>query len=104
MTENWIERELVGSRVTRLAGSFRKAQFVVLAYRSVLDQPERESVRLGSILHSTDIFKKQIELISRDCIPVTLDDVLLFPRGQKKLPADAIAVTFDDGYLDDDPV
>jgi peptidoglycan/xylan/chitin deacetylase (PgdA/CDA1 family) len=100
MTTNWIKREPVASRVTRLAGSFGQAQVVALLYRSVVDLSEPELVSLDHIMHCTDVFKKHVELISRDCIPVTMDDVLLFTQGEKELPARAVAVTFDDGYLD----
>jgi peptidoglycan/xylan/chitin deacetylase (PgdA/CDA1 family) len=41
-----------------------------------------------------------MELLSRKFTPVSLDDLLLFVRGEKELPGWPVAITFDDGFLD----
>ena len=51
-------------------------------------------------MHSTRCFSQQMELLVRRYNPVPLDDVLLFLRGEKRLPRRPVAVTFDDGFLD----
>jgi peptidoglycan/xylan/chitin deacetylase (PgdA/CDA1 family) len=39
-----------------------------------------------------------MELVAREYSPVSLEEILLFIQGQKQLPKNAVAVTFDDGY------
>src|SRR5438309_602879 len=102
MNAGSIENGLVGSRVSRLAGTFCKAQVIALTYPSVLNQRDRDFITLGRIMSSMEVFRKYTELISRDYVPVSLDDILLFERGEKEIPARAVAVRFDDGDLDND--
>ena len=69
-------------------------------YHSVQDDPSAQFDVLGGIIHSTEVFQGQMEVIARHFKPVTLDDVLLFVKGEKELPSRPIVVTFDDGYAD----
>jgi peptidoglycan/xylan/chitin deacetylase (PgdA/CDA1 family) len=41
-----------------------------------------------------------MELIARRFHPVSMDDVLLYLKGEKSPPYGAVAITFDDGYKD----
>jgi peptidoglycan/xylan/chitin deacetylase (PgdA/CDA1 family) len=41
-----------------------------------------------------------MKIVKRVSHPVPLHDVVLFARGEKQLPRNATAVTFDDGYWD----
>ena len=104
MRKNWIKRGLMASSITRLVGRFNGKGVVILMYHSVMDEPGRESSTLGGIIHSTAVFRRQMELIAREYMPVTLDDVLFFVRGEKELPPRAVVVTFDDGYADNHEV
>ncbi len=69
-------------------------------YHSVMDDPSSAQMTLGSIVHSTETFRGQMEVIARHFNAVTLDDVLLFLTGKQELPPRAVVVTFDDGYAD----
>jgi peptidoglycan/xylan/chitin deacetylase (PgdA/CDA1 family) len=78
----------------------RKKGVAVLMYHSVKEFPAEHVNTLGGIVHSTSIFRQQMELLARRCAPVSMDDVLRFTQGEKDLPAQCFAVTFDDGYAD----
>lgn len=89
------------SGALRTAARLRAPAAVILAYHSVRDNPEIDSDWLGpGITHATSVFARQMELVARRFHPVTLDDILLFVKGEKELPRRAVAITFDDGYLD----
>jgi len=70
-------------------------------YHSVRDSPEDQADWIGpGITHSTKIFTRQMELVARHFKPVDLDEILLCLSGEKRLPRRAVAITLDDGYLD----
>jgi peptidoglycan/xylan/chitin deacetylase (PgdA/CDA1 family) len=74
---------------------------VILTYHSVRYQLEQDADWVGpGITHEQEVFSRQIELIAQRFNPVTLDDVLLFIKGENELPEHPVAVTFDDGFLD----
>ena len=62
MNAGSIENGLVGSRVSRLAGTFCKAQVIALTYQSVLNQGDRDFITLGRIMSSTEVFLKNLDL------------------------------------------
>ena len=84
----------------RFAGRFSGPKVVILMYHSVMDDPQQERSTLGGIIHSTEIFREQMRMLAREYHPVTMNDVLLFIKDGKKLPPQAVVVTFDDGYAD----
>jgi peptidoglycan/xylan/chitin deacetylase (PgdA/CDA1 family) len=69
-------------------------------YHSVLERPEAVNDTLGGIVHSTHIFRGQMEVLAKEFHAATLDDVLRFVRGEASLPERSVVVTFDDGYQD----
>ncbi len=85
----------------RAASAVRPRFIAILKYHSIRDDPDLVDDSIGSsIVHRTDVFREQMELVARQFNPVTMDDVALFLRGQKEAPKWPVAVTFDDGYAD----
>lgn len=85
----------------RLAQGLVPNRLAILRYHSIQDDPPRYEHSIGaSIIHSTRSFTMQMALLARRYNPVSLDDVLQFLQGQKRLPQRSVAVTFDDGFLD----
>jgi len=91
------KRAVLASGMLRLV---KTTGVAVLMYHSVKEVPAEHANTLGGIVHATSVFKQQMEILSRRCTPVTMDDVLQFVKGEKDLPKQCFAVTFDDGYAD----
>jgi len=91
------KRAVLASRALRL---IQKNGVAVLMYHSVKESPAEHANTLGGIVHSTSIFRQQMEMLARRCTPVNMDDVLRFTQGEKNLPPQCFAITFDDGYAD----
>lgn len=56
----------------------------------------------GVIDVTPEAFGRQLDFLARHCTVVDLEEVLAFvrSRGTRKLPANPVLITFDDGYLD----
>ena len=97
----WAKRAVMRSGALRLASHLARRNIVVLYYHSIQDDPGRfASIFVPGIVHSSRLFQQQMEFISQRFNPVSMDDIERFLRGEGKLPARPVAVTFDDGYAD----
>jgi peptidoglycan/xylan/chitin deacetylase (PgdA/CDA1 family) len=100
MDKVWIKKSLIGMGAMRLASRFAGDGVAIIMYHSVMKDPTAEQTTLGGIIHSSEVFRAQMEVIVRHFHVVHLDDVVLFLNGKKTLPPRAVVVTFDDGYAD----
>lgn len=100
MTKNWIKTGLIATGATRLAANLNGPGAAILMYHSVMVDPRRESQTLGGIIHSSQVFAQQMELIAHDYVPVSLDHVLQTLASGRPLKPRSVVVTFDDGYTD----
>jgi peptidoglycan/xylan/chitin deacetylase (PgdA/CDA1 family) len=100
MSKMWIKKSLIKTGALRLGSRFNGSGVAIIMYHSVMSDPSLAHLTLGGIVHSTEVFRGQMEVIARRFHAVSLDDVLLFLKGEKTLPPRAVVVTFDDGYAD----
>ena len=100
MPKALIKKSLVASGLLRVAAIFAGKGAAIIMYHSVMDDPARHADSVGNIIHSTEAFRGQVEVIARHYNPVTLDDVVGFVNGERELPPRPVVITFDDGYRD----
>jgi peptidoglycan/xylan/chitin deacetylase (PgdA/CDA1 family) len=74
----------------------------VLAYHRVLplDDPARFDFDLDLVSASVEGLRNQMQLLSRRFRPMRLTQAVATLEAGERLPADAVVVTFDDGYDD----
>src|SRR6185369_13352038 len=99
-----IKNFAIRSGLLRWAARLRPSGVAILMYHSVMERPAAEAHTLGRIMHSSDVFRRQMEVLARDFNPVTLDDALEFVSGEKTLKGRPVVVTFDDGYSDNSEI
>jgi peptidoglycan/xylan/chitin deacetylase (PgdA/CDA1 family) len=92
---------LLASGALRLKARVKRPAALILMYHSVRQDPAQDQAWIApGITHSTRVFTRHMELVAQRFNPVSLDDILLFLRGDAGLPRRAVAVTFDDGFVD----
>jgi peptidoglycan/xylan/chitin deacetylase (PgdA/CDA1 family) len=97
----WTKKVLLDSGALSFANRFTSPRAVILGYHSIQDRPEDYTDSLGhGLALATSIFVRHVEMIARKYNPVSIAEILLFLRGEKQLPKNSVAVTFDDGYRD----
>lgn len=68
----------------------------IIMYHSLLHDPKQA----GTYVLSPDDFRRDIEyLFEQGYTPVLLSDILKYVKGEAVLPDKPVALTFDDGYL-----
>jgi peptidoglycan/xylan/chitin deacetylase (PgdA/CDA1 family) len=82
--------------------SWWKKDLRILAYHRVLTLPDPAAFDFDLELISTsaESFRQQMQLVKERFRPMRMADVLTHLDAGKPLPADAVVVTFDDGYDD----
>ena len=98
--KRWLRTSLIETGALRAASALATPGAAILMYHSVMDNPEQHGASFGSIIHSTCVFARQMEMIARHYHPVALDDLVKILEGCRPVPRRAVVVTFDDGYVD----
>ncbi|TSC64364.1 MAG: polysaccharide deacetylase [Parcubacteria group bacterium Gr01-1014_91] len=70
---------------------FPQTEITVLMYHSI----DRSGWKLAV---TPEMFERQMKYLAHNGWAVSLADVVAYAKGEKELPAHAVAVTFDDGY------
>ena len=99
----WVKNATVHSGILRAAGRFAPPRVVVLGYHSVVENPE-ETAKTVRISHSRAAFDAQMGALARRFNLVTMDQVTEFAAEGRTLPRWSVAVTFDDGFVDNHDV
>jgi peptidoglycan/xylan/chitin deacetylase (PgdA/CDA1 family) len=81
-------------------GLLRRNQFVVLTYHRIADIDAQYPFDAELISASPAEFDWQMGLLARSFRPQKLGTLLQMSRENRALPAGSVAVTFDDGFLD----
>jgi peptidoglycan/xylan/chitin deacetylase (PgdA/CDA1 family) len=100
-SKSTLKKMLLGSGAFRVAHCMMEPSLVILRYHSIQDNPGlyADSIGVDSI-HSTAIFREQMQVVAERFNPVSMDEVLHFLCKGERIPKLSVAITFDDGYAD----
>ncbi len=74
--------------------------FVVLAYHRIMDVDDNYPFDIELISASCKQFDEQMAFVSRNFVPVSIEQVVNCYINNLKLPKKSILITFDDGFAD----
>lgn len=97
--KHWVKKAISGSSILDLAGRLAPTRAVILYYHSIVEDPRLTQHLLG-VSQSSAAFAAHMEIVARHYSPVTVEDIGQFVQSDRQLPRRAVAVTFDDGFLD----
>jgi peptidoglycan/xylan/chitin deacetylase (PgdA/CDA1 family) len=101
LVKDSIKSLVVGSGIPRVIQAAAQPRVLILRYHSVREDPAKMDAFISTdITHSVPEFRKQMEYIARTCKLVTLDEIPDMASGAKPIPRRGVAITFDDGFLD----
>jgi peptidoglycan/xylan/chitin deacetylase (PgdA/CDA1 family) len=91
---SWLNR--LG--LLRLLRWLHRKDVIIVYLHGVADPGPDEQWRPLRLPHSTAVFDRQIDLISRHYTWVSIDDAVAMISGKSKIRPYSIVLTFDDGY------